>query len=255
MWIKFTNKIMIIGSLLFALFLTGCVDEPTIAPVKRPYSVIRVGNLSANVDNIDVSIFDVELEQIELFSLQRNVFTDYFTVPSGKRRFFVKNSVSGDTLFNKTIDITSYEEITVYFGGYYSASIDTSSFSHFTFSEGMIYSYEAPAPDSLFVFFINAVGYSPPADTSKSLAVWRDTTANTDSLTIIRELEYGKCFGAHMGAATYNLSFIVEATKDTVATFSDEFSAGTRNFIYISGTPSNYGIVKEVKEPLPIRDK
>jgi len=274
-------------SLLVIVFsLTSCVEEPTVPPVKRPYSVLRIGNLSS------VNSMDVYIDGVKSFSnLAQNKFTAYFDIKSGKRQIVVKPAGGSNVLLNKSVDIVSYENITMCFGGYYSPSIDTSSFAVFTVSDGFVYQKTAPSADSLLLLYaINGTGDYPTADftetdTSKAYtlnAVWHqitsqvqkiqdttivgtDTTFSTHDSTVydttnvaFDELFSGLKFGSRLPAEIpegwYSFK-VVNTTEDQVATFDATFNAGTRTYIYFSGTPSAPVVTIDEQSVLPVRSK
>ena len=103
MWSKFFRIPVLL--LFLTIVYYGCVEEPTIDPVKRPYTLLRVANFSYNVDTLNVSIDAGKT----VFSLYKNELpAQYFEIESGKRHFFV-TTPSGDTLYNERITIGSYE--------------------------------------------------------------------------------------------------------------------------------------------------
>ena len=78
---KSLHKTVLAGILALALILGSCVDEPTIAPVKIPFAMMRFGNLLANVDNIDVY---VDGERVAS-NISQNHFSEFMKVTSVKR--------------------------------------------------------------------------------------------------------------------------------------------------------------------------
>ena len=120
-------KIFLIVTILYSLVyvISGCVEEPTIAPIKRPYSSVRIGNFAYNADTIDVAITYPDSSVTVKSNLMLNTLTDYFDLPSGKRRIVVTNSNNHQILLDKLIEFSSYEECSLFFVGYFSTSIDS----------------------------------------------------------------------------------------------------------------------------------
>ena len=104
---KLTKELLIIV-LMFAFFgLLSCVEEPTISPVKRPFSMIRVGNLTINKANLHVQIQDIDENVIQDLNIAKNTVNipNHFFVTGEK----VNYSFQGAT----TLNAVSIEETVV----------------------------------------------------------------------------------------------------------------------------------------------
>ena len=267
MWNKFNKNLPILLGMLFFLVILSCVEEPTIVPVERPFSVIRIGNLTTNLDEINVIVIEemndedanvYEVNNID--NLAKNEFTDYFDVLAGRRQVYVLDPQTGDTIFNKAIEATSYNFLTWFFTGYYHPNIDSTTFTGVYVSDGFTYLGQGVAvnEDSLSMIFLHASG--PTAvDSVKNIGVFAeflllDSTA-TDTSTLVEEILFGEEFRASLRQGDYTLYFIDTANDDTLATYQDQFNDRMMNFIYITGEPKNPVIIKESKQYLIARPK
>ena len=138
--------------------------------------------MTTNIDAIDVRIVedihdvDININQTtEINDLAKNSFTEYFDVYSGKRQVIVLNSANGDTLFNKSVEATSYNYLSWYFSGYYHPSIDTSTFAFFSQYEGLTYLDQgfSVGPDSLSIFIYHASGPTD-IDSSRNVRIFTE---------------------------------------------------------------------------------
>ncbi len=259
---------------LLGLFLYGCVDEPYIEPVKRPFSVIRVGNFTSNVDPLTVLI-----DGKKIGDLAANTITNYFDVKSGQRLFTLKDG-AGNTIYNKNIPVISYEEETIVFGGYYSAVDTLNTFAFFNITDGFTYKEETPPADSSQIYFINCIT-DTPTDTAKKVApaaftekdtnlaagdtliIGKDTVVAQQDTTIIlasdtlasaEAIGFGKYTGFVMGAGTYNFGFLSENSAHAVVKDAT-ISANKRYYFFIGGTPKAMVITMNEENPLPARSK
>ena len=117
MRLKLQNSFIILF-IIIGLAFYGCVDEPNIDPVKRPYTSVRVANFSNNQATLNVSV-DGEFIQ----NVDQNALTTYFDLNSGSREYVLRDA-NGNEIFNKPITMVSYEEVTLVFSGYLS-TVDT----------------------------------------------------------------------------------------------------------------------------------
>lgn len=136
-------KIFIIFLAFGGLFLTGCVDEPEMEVLERPFTQLRVANFITNADVLNVSI-DNTNDGVDNFiamnsytdlngsavanNLTSGQFTSYFDVNSGNRNVRVQNS-SGTVIYEGLIGMGSYEEAVLIFTGTYDASEDNTTVS------------------------------------------------------------------------------------------------------------------------------
>jgi len=256
MLFKFSSKLLLLVVVMSFIGLTACVEEPTISPVARPFSMIRVGNLSLNVNDVNVKILDIDKNVIRDNSISKNQFTDYFEVPSGSRRFIAL--AGGDTLYNKAIDITSYGEFSIFFIGYASTNADENTFTILSRSEGDTYFLNTPGPDSAVVRVIHASG-ATPTDTTAALAVTSIYTAPGSSsetvLNVKSDLAFGQIALINVPAVPNNFSFVVGT--DTVSTFLANLNPGTMNYVCVTGplNPDNIDIFLNSHAPLAVMEK
>jgi len=266
---KFINNIVLflMGILLLSIFF-ACMEEPFIEPSQVPYSVLRLGNLSTNLDEINVTI-DGEIVNPGLQNLPRNSFTDYFDVVAGRRQFVITNPQTGDTLWQKQVDANSFEEQTMFYSGFYHSNIDTTTIGWVSYSDAFTYLSKEPPPDSLYVYFIHAVAdnYKVVNDTvrtdsSRQItvdAMWTeidgtDTTVVTE--TILEGMVYGDVAATTLAENHYR--FIIrrdDTTEELLAVEEGDYTAGKWAWHYFTGQTSDAEIVVEQRDPLPPRAK
>jgi hypothetical protein len=158
---KFTRSIVLLIMCFLAISIFfACVEEPFIEPSVIPYSVLRVGNLTSNLDEIAV-VIDGEYPVSDMQALQKNEFTDHFELVAGRRYFAVLNPTNGDTVYRKWIEVQSFEEQTFWYSGFWNQSIDTSSADFFLHSDAFTYLEKDPAPNHLNLYFLHAAGTNP----------------------------------------------------------------------------------------------
>ncbi len=242
----------------FLVIINGCVDEPFIEPVKAPYSVVRVVNNTANVSNVSITI-DGAQPVAELANLGPNAVSAYFDLKSGKRTFLVKNVATGDIMFNKQIEIHSFERTTVIFAGNFSTVDTLRTFSAFTFDEGEVYVSGAPNDGRAHVYLIHSSAASP-THSAKKLSF--SAKYNTASDTTYKDTVYLSTAsldfsGIKSVTNVYPGNYIfsaISATSDVVA-YTTDVSAGKRYYLFVVGEPNNMQIVKNEILPLPVRSK
>jgi hypothetical protein len=253
---KFTRSIVLLIMCFLAISIFfACVEEPFIEPSVIPYSVLRVGNLTSNLDEIAV-VIDGEYPVSDMQALQKNEFTDHFELVAGRRYFAVLNPTNGDTVYRKWIEVQSFEEQTFWYSGFWNQSIDTSSADFFLHSDAFTYLEKDPAPNHLNLYFLHAAGTNPDtAAVSYYVEAIYDSAGGSQTRTIVEDLLFGEISGESLLENDYR--FIVRRTEDDVlmAEFSGTFSAGMWSWMYITGDPSAPVVVREDKDPLPARPK
>src|SRR3972149_180346 len=226
MWLKFKFGIIILIIFSTMLFLNSCLEEPTIAPTKRPYSVTRVINLSNSSSQIFI---DSNQPDGSLNSVTVPSTTAYFDINSGKRRFIIKNS-DQDTIFNANIEIISYEREIVVFAGTYSDVSENNTLSSMKISEGEIYFNAMPDPGKVHIILANAFpGYYSESVEIKpvNFAVFAaycpdpaDSSASFDTTYIsytADPLKFGFSFAiGNADPGSYKFSFMNEADSSFV---------------------------------------
>jgi hypothetical protein len=262
------NIVLFLMSLLVLGIFFACMEEPTIAPSKVPFSVVRLGNLTTNMDAISISI-DGEFPVPELQNLQKNTFTEYFDLVAGRRNFVITDPQTGDTLWKKQVEAISYEEQTMFYAGFYHPSIDTSTVGWINYSDAFTYISKDPPADHLDVYFVHAAGdaYKTINDTvrtdsSRSLDIdvtWTEIEGTDTSLvteTIIEEIIFGDVAGAQLAEGHYKFDVRRnEGIRELLISYEADYNAGKWTWHYITGVPSNLEIVMEENDPLPVRPK
>jgi hypothetical protein len=241
-----------------SLFLNSCVDEPTIDPVKRPSSLVRVVNISNNLNNIKVSI-DGAFPVQSLNSLAIASGTEFFDIPAGKKTFRVFDE-AGTLLYSRDVEITSFEMMTIVFAGQYDLDELLNSFGSFDLSEGETYVNHAPAADSALIYFVHG---SAPVDTSNSRSYTslqatypanggqRDTTYNLQKVD--GSLDYGEVYGFGAGVGDYSFRLTSEAGVAALPVVNIE--AGFRYYMFLYGNPNNVQVFVDKVVPPAIRPR
>jgi hypothetical protein len=259
---KITMKVvlLVVGILAVSSFF-ACLEEPFIEPSKIPYSVLRIGNLTENVEGLAISI-DGEFPVPALQNLQKDTFTEHFDLVAGKRSFVIMDAATGETLFEKTIEAISYEEQTMWYAGYWSASIDTSTANFFIHSDAFTYLSKDPPEGDVNVYFLHS---SPdtPTDSTRTFDITAysidgaDTTRVGDG-PIVNGILFGEVAGYVLPEGEYKFEITRELTDGTeilVKTYTGSFSQGMWSWMYLVGEASSLRIVREDKEPSPARPK
>jgi hypothetical protein len=256
MRLKNKQKFLFLIPLVLGFILYSCVEEPTIAPVGPVYSVLKIANMSNNVDVMNVSIDGKQVAT----SLGRGETTEYFDSNAGKLLFTVTDG-AGNKLYEKTIDINTWERTDVIFAGDYISDPLLSTFADFEINEGEIYVSSAPAPDSLNIYFVHA---SNDVDTLKSKSynisakiVSPDTFITyASSGSNALPLKFGGTYSVGNAApGEYTFHFAIQSTTDTVVAGPYNLAANLRYYLYLYGNPNNLQFsLKEVVPP-PIRSR
>jgi hypothetical protein len=255
MWSKFFR----IPVLLLFLVITycGCVEEPTIDPVKRPYTLLRVANFSYNVDTIMVSI-DAGAKILNLY--KNEISAQYFSISSGKRHFCVTNP-TGDTLFNDNIWIGSYEELSLFFTGYSKPNDDfLNTFGYAQTSNGMVYLYESMNDTTTTILCSNFASDTPTDSSIKYRVLMTDTTTKK-VVKEVTELAFNSFSGAALhGSKTYKISYakLLNAVTNSYLIYGDTtytFDTGFQYSVYGVGDPKTPNFIIEKNTPLPIGSK
>jgi hypothetical protein len=257
---KITTKIvLLVVSFLAVSTFFACVEEPFIEPVVIPYSVLRVGNLTENLDDLRISI-DGEYPVPALQNLEMNSFTEYFDLVAGRRYFVITQPSTGDTLFEKWLDVLSYEQQTMWYAGYYHPSIDTSTANFFIYSDAFTYLSKDPPAGEFKIFFIHSSPDTPTDSTRSYDLVARynvvegsDTTEVSE--TIVNGILFGEVRGGVLAADNYSLDIVREIDSEVLYTYTGSFTDGLWSWLYIVGEPSTPSLVREDHAPTPARPK
>jgi hypothetical protein len=246
--------------------LTSCYEEPIIEPVKRPYSSVRVGNFSYNqpgfAGNIDQ--FEVYVDGVLKGNVAVNTFTNYFDLPSGNRRFLLKNGA--DVIYDANVTITSFAEISLIFDGVYAPGVDTlMSFAPYTIEDGIVYILEAPPAGKANLYVTNTAPNTDKKNQIKySLAF---TSSGFDTTLGAGPFGYNETVGIQIPQGDYTVHLLFDKTTDpsaigrsydTLKVFNtiETFTAGMKENLFIVGIPdSTEELVKDTQSPLPVRPK
>ena len=245
------NKSSIFALLVLLGFLVGsCIDEPTIAPVKIPYTSLRIGNLTNSVANIDVSIIYDSGDVTMATNLAQGDFTAFQDVTSGQKKIRVVDSATDSVLYEKAVGIQSYAEQSTFF--YTDNAGEIVQESRF---EGHVYTLNTVTGDSaqLFIFYgLSNVG----TDTARAITVEAvqlvDDTTQTLQATILPDPD-NRALGQGLPAGNYSIPFI--HTADTVIVWEKTLQAQMRYYVYLSGPPTAIQVAEDEMSPLPVRGK
>jgi len=248
-------SIMFITLVISVLLLSQCVEEPTLSPVKRAYSAIRVGNLTNNVEKIDLYIDDV------LFAndVEQGKFTTYKDHASSPSiSLYILDALSGDTLFNNpNQNIAHYAEIGFFLSGFYSIIEDDNTISFDRRLEGFTYLRETSGADSLRYYAFSGIRTEPGDTASNILTVavlQSDPVRNIDIDSLGISGAASKTVGKGMPAGDYKL-ILSKTDASIIDTIDVTFSGDMRYYLYLRGQMSNPVITQESLEPPVARDK
>ncbi|NCS89592.1 MAG: hypothetical protein AUK34_01555 [Ignavibacteria bacterium CG2_30_36_16] len=257
MRLKLKAGILSLAFLMFSFVITSCVEEPTIDPVTKPFSVARVVNLSSNVLTMRITIDDVPT----LDGLASPSASDYFDIKSGKRRFKVYNA-AGDLLFNKEIEIISYDRTTIVFTGTYSTNELENTFANFEVPEGEVYVSSQPDAGMAHLYFVHA---SAAFDTLSSIDynlglnyLPAGDTVSVDT-AFVKILKFGETLSVgNVVPGVY--SNIISTAAASAVQYKDTLSlgsinAGFRFYIFLYGKPNDLSYFKNEVVPPPIRSR
>lgn len=249
---KVTVPLSVLVTLFTGIIFFGCFEEPTIDPVKVPYSSIRVGNFSFNIDKFNVSI-----DGISKGTLNRNELTEYFDITSGKRNFELTDEI-GNIIFNGDVQVNSYEEMTIVFDGVYAPSVDTlHSFAPYSITDGVVYLEEAPATDEVKILTSN---FAPNTDTSnaKKYFIYFEGSSNS---TPEGPIEYNNTLTLNIAAGDYtvyvldNIGEVEDPVYVELSSQTKTMVDGMRYNIFLTGDPKLPEINIDEDVPLPVRPK
>lgn len=256
MRLKNKRKFLFLLPIILGFILYSCVEEPTIAPVGTVYSVVKISNMSNNVDVINVTIDGKQVAS----SLAKGETTNYFDSEAGKLNFKVTDA-SGTEIYSKTIDINTWERTNVIFAGDYLSDQLLSTFTNFEINEGEVYVSSKPAPDSLNIHFIHA---SNDVDTFKTKSynifaklVSPDTLIEYPSSgSNPLPLKFSGSYSVSNAApGEYTFYFVDDAEEDTVVAGPYNLAANLGYYLYLYGNPNNVQYTLKEVVPPPIRSR
>lgn len=166
-------KIFITLLVFVGILFTGCVDEPEMEILERPFTQLRVANYVTNADVLNVSI-DNTNDGVDNYiamnnytdingsavvnNLQKGQFTAYFDVNSGDRNLLIKNN-AGTVIYNSLQNMGSYEESILLFTGTYNDDEDLSTVTPIYLWIGQTYLddyHQLPDPNGREKVFLEA---------------------------------------------------------------------------------------------------
>jgi len=238
----------IIPFIMIAFTFYSCLNEPEIAPVKVPFTTVRVANFTNSAVKlvIDGNVINN--------NLTANSVTNYFDLTSGSRKY-VLLAANGDTIYSRPITTISYEEATVVFSGYVDpTNAKSNSVKVKSFTDGKTYLNDGVAKESgkTGIVFINTVNLTPLDSLTASAAV---------------KVEYGDT------SFTRTLAALLDKTSITVPkgivkiipsltdkgavndTISYDFKEGKRNYVFISGDLTSVSAIVNEIVPQTARSK
>lgn len=251
---KIKEKIIILLVTIIGFSIYGCLDEPAIDPIKRPFSEIRLVNLSNNVDGMRIFIDDKQIATLGISGA-----TGYFDVNSGVRRFKIYNS-SNDLIFEKELTIISYDRATLVFAGFYSQDILLSTFSNFEIVEGEVYVSSTPDNGRANIYVVNSAS---EVDTTESKEFYVRGTVTPVGGTPVETVfnngadstvVFGETFPiGNVAPGQYEFRFIDGPVTVNAPAYT--ISAGMRYYLFIYGHPNNVQFFMNEVVPQPQRNK
>jgi len=288
MWSKFLRIPILL--LTVVGFYSGCIEEPTIAPVSKPFTVAKFGNFTNNVKNVRILIDPVFNKTIptkltvsveayvqdsvtvlsstkEITGLTQGNYTSYYDIASGDRALLIYDADSNKVLSYRSYSFISYEETTFLITGYYSSDANKNSLAVSTIKEGNTYVKETAPTDSLLVYFYNLISTSP-TEAVKNIKIVMQYSASADSVVLKDSvLTTGLAFkgtkGKILGQKDYRFIIINDTSttsKDTLAvfpenTYSDSQGFALTGFKYLEkGYIYSYYITRDVANKIVVTE-
>lgn len=242
-------------TIMVAFGIFSCVDEPILEAPDRPFAVIRIANLSANISNMNIYI-DKSQPVSELSNVAVSNTTPFFDILAGKRLVTVINVANGDTVYNKFVEFSSYTEQSLFFIGEYS-NIDTlNNFKDFTFNEGLTYVDNGPESGKAKISFVHLVtqALNPLTDAPVSVDVFDDS--NSQDSIIVENLPFSDN-SSFNDASSGNREFVFKKffSNQIIGVDSLNVLAGKQYIILLTGNALNPQVSRLTSDPLPVRGK
>lgn len=255
MRLNLQKRFFVIFIVAMGFILYSCVDEPYIEPVKRPFTLARVGNFT-NVGSLELYI-DGEKKA----DLARGALTNVMEIQSGNRDVALLNQ--GDTVFSGTITMNSYHEQSLLFGGYYYSKNENIDFV--SQKDGITYVLNEPAMDTSGVRVGNFISVKDADSIGTNLHFEFDKTdaAEVDTFSY-RNLETMEVrFSGGVASGNYDIKSyvpddILTAANDSAATESNvnvDLATKKRYYIITSGELNNLNLDVVEFDPLAPRSK
>lgn len=256
MFFKSKNYLILILGLLMGSLFYGCVEEPTIEPVKTPYAVLRIGNFSNNV-----SQFTFKMDGIPQTNIDSSTITDFYDILPGNRLIQVFSS-NGDTLFNKELALSSYQEITLLFFGQYSKIDEKNNFGSFILNEGSVFKSDAPDAGKAYLTIVHLI--TDDINLTQTKAPIGDinyvdvNTGNKELLFLALENKIAVTKD-NLEPGLHNFEFFKYSAKNPIppyiVTEQREFVAGKRYLLVLSGDANHLRSYIKESDILPVRTK
>jgi len=241
------------------LLYSGCVEDPTVAPTKTPFTVAKFGNFTNNVGNIRILIDPVFNKSIppkltvtpeayvqdsvtvvswrkEITNLAHGSYSDYFDFVSGDRYLLVYNLDSNKVLLYKSQSFISYEQSTLLITGFYSSSSSLNTVAVSSSKEGTTYIGGILPSDSLKITFYNLISASP-SSAEKKLKIILKYSSSSDSMVVkdstFSGLAFSKSVGRIFGQKDYRIVVLNDTgttSIDTLAVFPDPSYSDVEGF-------------------------
>ncbi len=232
-----------------ALTFVSCLDEPTIPQPSQQFAVLRVGNFSPNVATMNVKV-DGKTLDASMTGLATNDVSNYVTLNSGSKLVFVTNAVTGDTLFNKKVEVTTNNVTSLFFLGEYSKVDTLNTFQNLEYYEGLTYVSHTPASGKANIYFINLIttGLTPLPAVESQVVDFRDVTVTptwkTDSLVAI-DIATREAYSTANSLPVGRRFAITVANKPATKLASDSVAvaAGKNYFVFAVGNAKGPKVV------------
>lgn len=255
MRLKKNSLIGFLMILIVAFGIFSCVDEPVLDPPNRPFSVIRIANLSANINNM--SIFINRTQPVaELNNIAYSEATPFFDIMAGKNTITIIDLSTGDTIYNKSVEFSSYTEQSLFFIGEYS-SVDTlNNFKDIIYNEGLTYIDNAPTIGKAKISFVYLVtqALNPLTNALESVDVFDDSESK-DSI-VVENMHFNEPNGfneASLGSRKF--VFKKYYSDQVIGVDSLNILSGKQYIILLTGNALNPQVSRLTSDPLPVRSK
>jgi len=250
MWNKFFRIPILLLTVIS--FYNGCVEEPTIAPVSKPFTVAKFGNFTNNVKNVRILVdpvfnktipskITVSIEKYvqdsltvlssskEIANLAQSEYTSYFDFPSGDRYLLIYDADSNKVISYRLYSFISYEETTFLLNGYYSNNSSSNTFTVTAVKEGNTYLQESAPKDSLALYFYNLIS-TAPNENPINLKIILQYSTKTDTVilkdsVVATGLAFKASIGKNFGQKDYRIVIINDTSAtsvDTLAVFPEK---------------------------------
>lgn len=257
MRLKINFKFLIAPIIAIGFFLYGCVEEPTIDPVKLPYSMLRVANFTYNQSSLSVTI-NGQATPAGFANVANRNLSGFSKVNSGTYLFTVKNG-AGDTLFNQELTISSYQRATLVFAGLftgvYNSESLTRTFTSFFYNEGEVYQTSTPNSGKIHIYLMNTSTDS--LTVAKKILTPIILRPGKTSDTSYASMDFARTRSLiNADAGNYKVRFYDGTDTLSIGEVNYNLSTvGKRYFLYVYGSSNNLNTKLEAFDPLPVTSK